>query len=352
MSVDEATDAIERELIEAIGNKNAVDTATRLIEQSPGDSSLAQAVLDTCRGIAAGLDEERARLNGLPALQRIAFTPAPSQQLHHLTAHVGSHDDASRTITALRDAGYVSWHAVRGGAEAALLRSVDRVSLAHLGGLPFVVELTWPPGPFSRLPSPLQPIEADVAVVELPAVAWPLYGLVRPGRLVSERVGLRKPRSRHLGPILSTPPGLLEPLFAFAGLGPDDHLVDLGCGEGRILRAAATTIGCRVSGVEADARLVARAEQVVRAEIDAGTAKVAHGDAATFELGDATVVFLFIPSTAVGDVVAQIRGRGFRGRIVAHEQEPLPAGASPTRSKVLATGQALTVAHLWDGTDG
>jgi len=79
-------------------------------------------------------------------------------------------------------------------------------------------------------------------------------------------------------------------------LGPGDTLLDVGCGDGRVLVEAARRCGCQCVGVETDAALVARA--AARAE-DAGVAaqvRVLHGDATTLDLAGlgATAVFLYL----------------------------------------------------------
>jgi SAM-dependent methyltransferase len=61
----------------------------------------------------------------------------------------------------------------------------------------------------------------------------------------------------------------VEAALDLAGVGPGVHLLDLGCGDGQVLLAAARR-GATVSGVEADADLVAEArEHLAEAGIDA-----------------------------------------------------------------------------------
>ena len=85
----------------------------------------------------------------------------------------------------------------------------------------------------------------DWTMVSLPTPLWPAYSFVRPARLVLERIGRRDAHAAGLGPFLSTPHSLIPPLFELVGLGPDDTLLDIGCGDGRIAIAAAQSVGCR-----------------------------------------------------------------------------------------------------------
>ena len=338
----------ENVLIEAIGHKRARAVATELVEQGSRLESLAQEVLDSCDAIASRVNTEIARLQQHPRLRSAQLTADPSGQLYRITGQLSSPAEAAAVVTWLRSEGYVTWHDLSGDAEAAFYRANTQVTVAHLDDAPLVLELSWPAGPFQKLPTFIRPSLADFAAIGVPGPLWPLYGIVRPVRLLAERLGVREPRSRALGPILSTPRAIISSLLTFAEVGPEDHLVDMGCGEGRVVVEAARTIGCQVTGVETDIRLVERARRNIREELtEDANATIVHGDARTFDLSDATVVFLFIPASAVAGVVADIRAGGFDGRIVSHEQEHFPSSAQPKESRILVADGALTVAHLW-----
>lgn len=57
-------------------------------------------------------------------------------------------------------------------------------------------------------------------------------------------------------PYVPTPMNVVDAMLALAGVGPDDYLVDLGSGDGRISIRAATRFGTRGMGVDLDDRLV------------------------------------------------------------------------------------------------
>lgn len=72
-----------------------------------------------------------------------------------------------------------------------------------------------------------------------------------------------------------------------------DHLLDVGCGAGRVLvYAAATQLPCRVTGVELDGRLAARAASWTRGR---DGLEVIAGSALDIPLGAYTHFYLFNP---------------------------------------------------------
>jgi SAM-dependent methyltransferase len=88
----------------------------------------------------------------------------------------------------------------------------------------------------------------------------------------------------------------IERALDLAGLGAGEHLVDLGCGDGRVLLRAAAFRDARVTGVELDAEMAATARQLL-ADHDVD-GDIIEADFATVDLGDADVVFAYLsPAT-------------------------------------------------------
>ncbi len=91
-----------------------------------------------------------------------------------------------------------------------------------------------------------------------------------------------------------TPAEVVEAMLDLAELQPGDVLYDLGSGDGRIVIAAARRPGVRAVGIDIDAELVARArDNAERAGVGA-SAEFRVGDLLTAEIGDASVVTLFL----------------------------------------------------------
>ncbi len=153
--------------------------------------------------------------------------------------------------------------------------------------------------------------------------------------------------SDNLGLFLGTPTGMIEPLLAGVDPRPDELVVDLGCGDARVLVEAVQRFGCRGRGVETDPRLVARArERVAEAGLD-DRIEIVAGDATEVDVSDADIVFLFLPVEAAAGLsrglIEQLKPGA---RLLAHEQLEVDWPVTPDRS-TLVVADNITVAHAW-----
>jgi SAM-dependent methyltransferase len=122
-----------------------------------------------------------------------------------------------------------------------------------------------------------------------------------------------------LAPYSATPMDVVERMLKLAGTGPRDVVYDLGCGDGRIVIAAARTYGARGVGIDIDPALITRAR--VNAQQAGVEARVSfrEQDAMTVDVSDATVVTLYL--LAASNVkLRPVLTRTLRpgARIVAH----------------------------------
>ena len=65
-------------------------------------------------------------------------------------------------------------------------------------------------------------------------------------------------------PFVATPPDVVDRMLALAKVGPRDVVYDLGCGDGRIVIAAAQKYGARGVGIDIDPARIAEAEENAR----------------------------------------------------------------------------------------
>jgi len=94
-----------------------------------------------------------------------------------------------------------------------------------------------------------------------------------------------------------TPPEVVEEMLRLAEVGKNDVLYDLGCGDGRIVIAAAKTYGIRAVGIDIDPQRIKEAEENARA---AGVTKLVsfrNEDMFEADIKEATVVTLYLLET-------------------------------------------------------
>jgi SAM-dependent methyltransferase len=344
--------------VTAVQRNDFVDWA-RAVDDDPAASAderqLAARGRAACTRIGGAVHAEHRRLVDVLAEHGIT-SPMPGEavptQRHELVLRIGV-DDLDPAVEALESEGYTAQVELSDGAGESRRRTSGDLVLRRSDETTTVVRLRWrEPSTPGRLGRALRPTFADWVSVPLPRSLWWAYPLVRVGRLAAARVGLDRRDHALLEPFLVTPSSLLEPLFDAADIGTDDVVVDLGCGDGRIVVEAARSRGCRAIGIEQSPDLARAARQRVTSSGQDALVTIVEGDGLDDGLRDtlatATVVFLFLPTGIARRVVPALLERLTPGsRITLHEQSPLPAGLSPDTSEVLVGEDALTVAHHW-----
>jgi protein-L-isoaspartate O-methyltransferase len=106
------------------------------------------------------------------------------------------------------------------------------------------------------------------------------------------------PDPRTLAPYVATPPEVVDRMLTLAKVGPRDVVYDLGCGDGRIVIAAAQRFGARGVGIDIDPRLINEAEANARRAGVQNRVKFMLEDAMKVDVSDATVVTLYLLSAS------------------------------------------------------
>ncbi len=94
-----------------------------------------------------------------------------------------------------------------------------------------------------------------------------------------------------------TPDAAVARMLEMARVGPDDLVVDLGSGDGRIAIAAAKLRGARARGIEYSADLVLASREEARRQGVADRVTFREADLFEADLSDATVVTLYLLTT-------------------------------------------------------
>jgi SAM-dependent methyltransferase len=108
-------------------------------------------------------------------------------------------------------------------------------------------------------------------------------------------------------------------MLKLAGTGPNDVVYDLGCGDGRIVIAAAKSFGARGVGIEIDPEPLRMAAYNARRAGVEDRVRFVRGDIFDADIGDATVVTLFLFESLNRRLLPKLRKDLKPGtRIVAH----------------------------------
>ena len=149
-------------------------------------------------------------------------------------------------------------------------------------------------------------------------------------------------------PYVPTPRPVVAAMLDMAGLGPDDYLIDLGSGDGRIPIRAAARYGARGIGVDIDP------VRIAESKANAKAARVEHltefrlEDALTTDLSKATVVTLYLLSSSNAKLRPRLIEQLKPGaRVVSHAFSMGPDWpADKTDHFTSARGDAVTL-YLW-----
>ena len=108
---------------------------------------------------------------------------------------------------------------------------------------------------------------------------------------------LKPPPVQSRGPAVayaSTPEAVIEAMLDLAQVTRDDVVYDLGCGDGRIVVAAAKRLGARGIGIDIDPQRITEADALARREGISDRVTFILGDLFRADFSDATVVMLYL----------------------------------------------------------
>ena len=125
---------------------------------------------------------------------------------------------------------------------------------------------------------------------------------------------------RTAGPYVPTPQVIVDRMLQMAQVGPKDFVVDLGSGDGRMVRTAAKSLGASGFGVDIDGELVDLSNQTARREGIANRVTFYEQDVFKADIRKATVVTLYVlPDMMVGLRPKLLSELSPGTRIVSHD---------------------------------
>jgi len=130
------------------------------------------------------------------------------------------------------------------------------------------------------------------------------------------------PVRNSLAPYVSSPQNIVEKMLEMAKIRPGETLYDLGCGDGRVLVAAAQKYKAKAVGVEISSPRVKEATlNIKRAGVE-GLASVVHADLMDVDLAPANIVVLYLLRDS-NDLVRPKLEKSLKPgtRVISHDYE-------------------------------
>jgi hypothetical protein len=122
------------------------------------------------------------------------------------------------------------------------------------------------------------------------------------------------------GPYVPSPDSAVAAMLREADVGPDDYVIDLGSGDGRIVRTAALVFGARGMGVEIQDDLVKLSNELAKQEGTADRVKFVTQDLFRTDISPATVVTIYLLPHTVNLLRDKLLGELRPGaRVVVHD---------------------------------
>jgi SAM-dependent methyltransferase len=120
-------------------------------------------------------------------------------------------------------------------------------------------------------------------------------------------------------PFITTPDDIVDKMLELAQVGKDDLVYDLGCGDGRIVVAAAKKYGCRAVGFDIDPERVQESLDNVRKNQVEHLVTIQQEDIFDLELNKADVVTLYLLPGMNLKLIPQLEKLKPGARIVSHD---------------------------------
>jgi hypothetical protein len=115
-----------------------------------------------------------------------------------------------------------------------------------------------------------------------------------------------------------TPDDVVDRMLRMAQVTPNDYVIDLGAGDGKIAIAAAKKFGARALGIEYNPDMVRHAMRNVEQAGVAGKAKIVRGDIFASDFSDATVITMYLLPALNLKLRPQILAMRPGTRVVSH----------------------------------
>jgi ribosomal protein L11 methylase PrmA len=146
---------------------------------------------------------------------------------------------------------------------------------------------------------------------------------------------------------LPTPPEVVEKMLELAQVKKGDLVYDLGCGDGRIVIAAAKKYGCRAVGYDIDPNRVRESRKNVDANNVGDLVRIEQADIFTLDLSKADVITLYLLPDLNVKLIPQLEKLKPGSRIVSHDFDM--KGVTPDKVVTVNSdsGSGEHTVYLW-----
>lgn len=132
----------------------------------------------------------------------------------------------------------------------------------------------------------------------------------------------KSPYIHSLAPYVPSPPAIVDRMLEMAELKPGETLYDLGCGDGRVLIAAAERFRAKAVGVEISDKIYDRAVTRIAKLGLQDQVKLIHGDLLDVDLSGADVVTIYLMTASNESLRPRLEKYLKPGaRVVSHDYE-------------------------------
>jgi SAM-dependent methyltransferase len=153
-------------------------------------------------------------------------------------------------------------------------------------------------------------------------------------------------------PFVPTPQVVVDEMLRAATVGPEDFVIDLGSGDGRIAITAAKKFGARAMGVELDEHLIFQSEESARQSAVQDRVKFLRQDLFKTDLSEATVITMYLLPSVNRRLRPRLLDLKPGTRIVAHDfdlDDWKPDQLTTIRKNVFLWVVPAKVAGRWRG---
>ena len=106
-----------------------------------------------------------------------------------------------------------------------------------------------------------------------------------------------QPPAQRMAPYVPSPQEIIDRMLEVANAKQGDTIIDLGCGDGRILITAVQKFRAKAIGIEIDPRIAAQASDTILKLGLQNKARVVHADVFDADLSQADIVTLYLTTS-------------------------------------------------------